>query len=289
MLLHNFKKIGLWCLSILISVVFYTAPYSIASDDIEYNYNKLIKALGNLPQPDGSKKSEAYITKILQFLSETSADDDTKTQALMKQWDDHLLGIKDFSSTEHFLAIVNQQSDYYKAITDLNDRIKETNNYRKQYSSAWIDDLINHFGKDFLQNNRTVIIDNFGAIMAWSYHHYVEELKDLIYIETMLYGSYKEYFGMFIQFYNEELDDEGRKKLKTRKDVAESFLSIIYNASFTKMHETLVLTEKMADNRAKKLNEELFHFFKEHPLSRNFNLSKAGNDLDKAIQGEKVE
>lgn len=47
------------------------------------------------------------------------------------------------------------------------------------------------------------------------------KLKDLIYVEAMLFGSYKDYYGMFLTFYNEKLDASAQKKIEVHKKIAE--------------------------------------------------------------------
>ncbi len=66
-------------------------------------------------------------------------------------------------------------------------------------------------------------MDNFGAIISRDYHKYGKELKNLIYIEAMLYGSYREYFGMFIDYFNREIDDGPEKKYKQEKKLHKPF------------------------------------------------------------------
>ncbi len=127
-------------------------------------------------------------------------------------------------------------------------------------------------------------MDNFGAIISRDYHKYGKELKNLIYIEAMLYGSYREYFSVFIDYFNREIDDGARKKLQTRKEAAQAFLDLINEVSFTRMHENYVLKEKMADNMAIEQDKELFLFFKDHALSQFFDMSKACSDLRRVIK-----
>lgn len=108
------------------------------------------------------------------------------------------------------------------------------------------------------------------------------KLKDLIYIEAMLFGSYKRYIGMFLTFYKEELDQNAQKKLEARKNIAESFLALIDKVSFTSMHNTTVLQNLLTENEARKLNDEIFSFLKNHALSHTFyDLRRVLEDLNK--------
>ncbi len=186
-------------------------------------------------------------------------------------------------------AIKSLQIDYYKAISVLSSKIEETKKHRENYSPAWVTDLVQLFGKDYIVNNRKAVYDNFGAIIGRSYHHYSKEMKELIYIETMLYGSYREYFSSFVEFYDEVLNADQKIKLKTRKDAAVNLLNLINQASYRQLYENEILFERMRDSRAKKHDKELFNFFKKHSLSKNFDVSKASDDLDAAIKNYKRE
>lgn len=282
--LNSLVKSAIWSIGLIIVVGFSILQNSIASNDIEHNYNKIKEALGNIPQPDDNEGNEAYIGRVFQIFSKTLESDDKETQLLLNRWNKYLISASHFSNADHQEAIESQQIEYFNAISDLNKRIEETNNFRKEYSSSWVDDLLGKFGEEYVKKNRDAILDNFGAIIARSYHQYEKELQDLIYVETMLYGSYKDYFSMFLDFYNEKLDDHGRKKLMPREKAAVAFLELIQDVSFTHMHQTYVLRDKMEENRARKNNKDLFLFFREHPVSQNFDISKANNDLERAIQ-----
>lgn len=262
-------------------------PESEKSKRIDRNIRKLHKALGNLAQPNADQDMKQYFVQAMNVFANSIAKEDEKIPALLNQWNDHLMYISHFSNNDYINAIGSQQSDYYKAINDLNDLITKLDHNQKNHSSKWIDDLSNKFGKDFIRANRNVILDNFRAVICRDYRSYEEGIKNLTYIEAMLYGSYKEYFGKFLDFYNQELSSDDKEKLSSRKDVAEAFLEIIGDVSFTQMYETDVLKEKMADISAQKQNKELFLFFKGLSGSHNFDISKADKDLKEALNAAK--
>jgi hypothetical protein len=289
MLSHNLNILKILPITVFIILNFSLPHCPIANDDIENNYNKIINALGTFAQQENCQNKGEYIAKAFQAFAIKLESDDEETRKLMNQWNEYLIRVSHFSCEDYFSAINKQQMGYLKAISILGDQIKNTNSQRDEYSSSWVDDLTHHFGIDFIENNRKAIVSNFLAIGNRSYHQYENELKDLIYIETMLFGSYKKYFDMFLEFYNEKIHNEGRKKLKSRKDAADAFLSIIGDISFANMHETMVLSENLADNWARNINEELFLFFKKHSLSRYYDYAKASDDLNAAIQSGKSE
>lgn len=288
MLLRRYQRKSSWSLCLIVLLLFGIARFAIANDDLNEKYEKLRIAIENSSQLKADQNNEEYIGNVFKALSENLEADDEKNHALLEQWNSYLIDISNFSNTDYLSAIEDQQIEYYKAITELNKGIDKIDSFQKKYSASWIDDLTKHFGKGFIKKNKNAILDNFSAIIARDYRLYENELKDLVYTEAMLYGSYKKYFGMFIDFYNEELDNNGRNKLKKHKDAVDVFLSIINDVSFTKMQERTVLTDKSAENKAIRLNEELFQFFKNHPISRAFDFSKAIDDLEKAIGTTKV-
>ena len=177
-----------------------------------------------------------------------------------------------------------QVADYYKAIADINKIIeKNRDRSKKDYSSSWIDDLIGYFGIEFVKKNRDVIIQAIMAICLSDEENFEHKLKDLIYIEAMLFGSYKDYYGKFLYFYKEELGQNAQKKVESHKDIAENFLALIDKVSLTCIYNTAVLKNVLAENKARKLNDEVYTFLKAHPLSHTFGNSEALGDLEKVI------
>lgn len=228
--------------------------------------------------------TKSEISRSIEEFKAISNSDDQVTNALLNKWSEHLQAISRFSSIDYLEAIQSLEKDYHKAISVLSSKIEETKEHRKKYSSAWVIDLTQQFGKEYIIKNRKAILDNFLAIIGRSYQHYGKEMKELIYIETMLYGSYQEYFESFIKFYEEELSNDQKMKLKTRKDAADNLLNLINEASFRQLYENEILFERMRNSRAMKYDKELFDFFKNHSLSTNFDVSKASDDLDAAIK-----
>jgi len=87
---------------------------------------------------------------------------------------------------------------------------------------------------------------------------------------------------MFSDFYS-KLDDQAKKKLEPRKNFADSFLKIIGDASLASMNNQNVLRTLLTENKARRLNDEVFLFLKGHPLSHTLDL-RASEDLKKAIE-----
>lgn len=281
MLLHRFEKYSVCYVTILIALVFCVAQNTNANDEID-QLNKLLQSL-NIPQSEEGKKNERRFARILQAFGEAQGSDDKETKNLLKQWEDYLISTSNYSNTDHITAINAQLSDYYKAITDIGSNIKESNTKRKnEYSSAWVDDLVRHFGMEFVKKNKNVILQSWEAIIS-SDEAYEQKIKNLVYIETMLFGSYKDYFGMFLTFYKEELDQNAQEKMVVYKNIAEDFLALIDKTSFTSIYDNTVLKRVLAENKARHLNEEVFLFLKNHPLSHTFGEPRALKDLRKVF------
>ena len=100
-------------------------------------------------------------------------------------------------------------------------------------------------GEGYIKNNKEAIISSLYAITTET--NYEKELKELVYTETILYGSYKKYIGMFLDFYKEKLNDE----------------------------------ERLSENKALSLNKELLPFLKEHIQPHTLDLIRALKDLRK--------
>jgi hypothetical protein len=279
LLMNRLKKKGACYAMVLIAFVFCTAQHTIANDDLD-QLDKLLQSFEIPHSEEESKNNEKIFNRILQVYSDTLAFDDKETKELLSQWDNYLISVSHYSNTDYTNALNRQLTDYFKAITDIGDIIKRNKAKRKsEYSSTWVDDLVNHFGKEFIKKNKTAIKRSLLAFP--SDDDFERKLKDLIYIETMLFGSYKKYFGMFLNYYKEELDDNAQKKIESHKHIAEYFLRLIDKASFASMHNTTVLHNVLAENKARQLNDDVFTFLKNHPLSHTFGDFRALQDLRK--------
>jgi transposase len=265
----------------LIAFVFCVAQNTSANDEL-LQLNSLLQSL-NIPQSEESKKNEQRLARILQVFGEVQGADDKEVKYLLKQWDEYLISTSHYSNTDHVTAINTQLTNYYEAIADIGSNIKKNDGKQKsEYSSSWVDDLVSRFGIEFVKKNKGVILQSWEAIFS-SNEAFEQNLKDLVYIETMLFGSYEDYFGMFLTFYTKELDQNAQEKMASYKKIAKYFLALIDKASFASIHNTTVLKRVLAENKARHLNEEVFQFFKNHPLAHTFKEPRALRDLRKVV------
>jgi hypothetical protein len=283
MLLYRIKSNAICCAMVLIVFVLCMAQNTTANDDFD-QLEQLLQSI-KIPQSEEEGKNIGIIfNKILQVYSKAMAFDDKETKEVLNQWNNYLISVSHYSNTDYTNAINKQLTDYLKAITDIGDIIKRNSaKEKKEYSSSWVEDLINHFGKEFVKKNRDVILQSWSAIFL-SDEAFERKLKDLIYTETMLFGSYKDYFGMFLTFYKEKLDDNAQKKIEAQKNIAEYFLTLIDKASFASMYNTTVLKNVLSENKARQLNDEVFMFLKGHPLSHTLGNPRALKDFMKVIE-----
>jgi hypothetical protein len=268
----------------MLLIVSCMAQHTLADDDLDKNIQKLFQSLGNVPLPADHQNKIEHIGGALAAFHKAMEKDDEETRTILKQWDHYFLNVSNYSGADYLDAIKKQQVDYHKsiiAIGDIIDKAKESRT--KEYSSSWVNDLIVRFEKDYIKKNREAIIWSMHAISN-SDVNFETELKNLIYIETMLYGSYQKYLNNFLDFYKETLDDNAKIKLKSRKDAAESFLAIIDKISFTSMYNDTVLSKIVSENKARQLNEEVYLFLKNHPSSYTFGALRALEDLRKVTE-----
>jgi uncharacterized protein YukE len=259
---------------------------SSTADDLNQltkNIQETLRSLG-VPKSQESKNNERYLAGAIQAFSEALASEDEEAKNILKRWKNYLISVSHFSNTNYTNAINKQLADYYKAIADTNNTLQENKAKRKsEYSSSWVGDLVNHFGIEFIKKNKTAIK---YCLMAISFpdESFERKFKDLMYIEAMLFGSYKRYFGLFLTFYKEELDQNEQNKIEPHKKIAENYLALIDNVSFASMHNTTVLQNILTENKARRLNDEVFRFLKAHPLLHTFRNTKALDDLRKVTE-----
>lgn len=284
--INRLPKNGIFGITFLLFYAFCITQYAIANDSVDRLNQDIQKDIQSLilSQYRESKESKQYLTRAIRAFNETQKSDNEEVKKALRQWDDHIKSVSLYSNSDYVDALDKQLTDYYKAIDSLGKIISVTKaNQKSRYSSSWADDLANHFGKEFIKKNKTAIKWSLMAISA-SDKTLERKLKDLIYIETMLFGSYEDYFRKFLTFYNEKLDQNAQKNMEAHKNVAQSFLTLIDKVSLISMHNTTVLHITLSENKARQLNNEVFTFLKKHPLSHTFkDIARLLEDLEKVI------
>ena len=252
--------------------------FATANDDSKDSFDALLKSLSS-PPAETDTNNYATIIKAIRAFNEASGVEDEKNTELQTRWDTFLSDNTHYSNDDYTYAIEIQAGDYQKAVVNFSNIIKVNNEMQKSTdSSLWINDLINHFGKVYIVKNRKSIQWSLLAISN-SNDAYIEGLKELIYRETMLYGSYQRYFSLFLNFYNDKLDDNGKKQMEPRQKFAAAFLKIITKPPIKSMHDDTVLLKKMNEHKAQQLSNDIFEFLQNHPLSNRLDPMQAMDDL----------
>ena len=217
--------------------------------------------------------------KLVSYLG---TDQNEGINDLLSRWADYVKDITKFSNNDYLAAIHSLQNDYYNEISKYEDIIKIEKADRKKHSSAWLDNLIDHFGKAYVVKNKNAIIANIQLLLCKRHDFYFKGVSEkLIYKEAELYGVYRKYFDMFKDYYK-TLKPEDQKMLKSRKEAVDSFLSSLNDHSITQIltansDPSLLLLAKRTEN----LNKKLYMYFKEPSFLPNFDPMKAVADLQK--------
>ena len=276
--MNLFKKntIGFTVLAFVIFSV--ATQYATANDDSKDSFGAILKSLSS-PPAERDTNNYATIIKAIRAFNEASGVEDEKNTELQTRWDTFLSDNTHYSNDDYTYAIEIQAGDYQKAVVDFSNIIKVNNEMQKSTdSSLWINDLINHFGKAYIVKNRKSIQWSLLALSNFN-DAYTESLKELIFRETMLYGSYQRYFSLFLNFYYDKLDDNGKKQMGPRQKFAAAFLKIITKPPIKSMHDDTVLLKKMNEHKAQQLSNDIFEFMQNHPLSNRLDPMQAMDDL----------
>ncbi len=264
--------------------VFFTAQYTVANQDFD-RLDNLLQSIGLMKSEEG-QKNELYTFKILQAYGMVLKTNDEQTKELLLHWENYLIDVSHYSTADYTYGINRQIEAYKKAISGLSDNISTTRTKRKnEYSPSWVDDLTAHFGKEFLKKNEMAVNQSLMALLTYD-EDFEKKLKDVVFLEAMLNGSYQDYLGMFLNFYKNKLNSNEKKKLELHREIAETFLAIISKTPLTSMHNTIVLKKAMDENKAQQLNDEIFKFLKNHHLSYTFVDLSVFDDFEKAMKNK---
>ncbi len=132
---------------------------------------------------------------------------------LLDGWNDHITKVLGYSNAEHLKVIEELTLDYAKAFNALDEKYaKDWEQDKKKYTSEWLDELVAQFGKNFVCNNKRVVMLNL--MMAFNRNDakkYDQDAKDVISKELVLYLAYEEYLKVFMNYYR-QLSENDQKK-----------------------------------------------------------------------------
>jgi hypothetical protein len=213
-----------------------------------------------------------------------SAPEDNKH--LLDGWNDYLTKVLGYSNAEHLKAIEELTIDYAKAFKAIDEKYaKDREQDKINYTSKWLDELVERFGKDFVSNNkRAVMLNLMMAFNRSDAKKYDQDAKDILSKELTLYLAYESYLGVFMDYYN-QLSEQDQKKMKAWKEVAEKYLSITKSSHFAFIYYGSRMKYKILDNVMQKGNKELYIYFKKRTFPfGSWAFSKARQDMDMFIE-----
>lgn len=206
------------------------------------------------------EESSAGFVQVFSNLMESTSKENKE---LFVGWNDYLLKVVGHSNAEHLEVIGEFTMDYAKALKAIDEKCKK---YREQdklnYTSKWIDDVVEHFGKEFVCNNMTAVMMNLMiAFHRADAKRYDQDVREIISKELNLYLAYEGYLNDFMNYYN-KLSNKDQEAMNAWKVAAKKYLSITNRSHFAIIHLDGNLNKKMDENAIQKENNELYMYFK---------------------------
>jgi hypothetical protein len=197
------------------------------------------------------------------------------------KWTDYVKKNLRCDNNDYLQALEQLSLKYMDEIVRAGECMRINSRSREKHSSQWLDDLIEHFGLPFVQENRALIATNMQLSIAHEEAACKDSYAGILYQEALLHAAYKHYLITFFEFYD-TLDMEGKQFFKTRHEALTLFIGLIDQSSFAP-----IITSTGGPNLlvyeifAKRENEELFNFMKTYTSSENYHPFKAATDLDR--------
>ena len=214
-----------------------------------------------------------------------------ENKLLLDGWNDYIIKTLGYSNTEHLEVIEQLTLDYAESYNAINEKYnKERGQDKMHYTSEWLDDLVERFGKDFVYNNeRAIMLNLLLAINRNDAKKYDQDAKEIISKELILYLAYERYLSVFKDYYN-KLSEKDQKKMNAWKEVADKYLSITSRSHFAQIYYGRHMKKKIDDNAMLKENKELYGYFKKVNLPFGSGaLSQAMKDMNIFIEMCKIQ
>jgi hypothetical protein len=235
---------------------------------------------------DVAYSKEENSTNFHQAFSNLIEATSKENKHVIDGWDEYIIKVLGYSNDEHLKVIEQLTIDYAKAFKVLDEEYEKDREQDKiLYTSEWLDDLVERFGKKFVCNNRRAILLNlmmaFDRINARKYDQHA---KEIISKELILYLAYERYLGVFKDYYN-KLSEKDQKIMSAWKEVADKYLSITNKSHFAQIYYGRHMRKKIDDNMMQKENKELYMYFKKADFAfGSWALSQARQDIDMFIK-----
>lgn len=149
--------------------------------------------------------NEEHSDNIFQSFSNLFELAANENRHILDGWNDYLVKVLGHSNAEHLAAIEELTMDYAKAYRAFNEKLgKERKKENMQYTSIWLDDIVEHFGQDFVCSNKIDILLNLMiAFERNDTKKYDRDAKDILSKEMILYLAYEEYLDVFMDYFNQ--------------------------------------------------------------------------------------
>lgn len=210
-----------------------------------------------------ASSKERNSTDFYEVFSNLMESTAKENKELLVGWNDYLIKVVGHSNAEHLKVIEEFTKDYAKALKAIDEKYaKDRKQDKMNYTSTWLDDVTERFGKEFVCNNITAVMMNMMmAFRRTDARRYDRDVKEIISKELNLYLAYESYLNHFIHYYN-KLSKKDQEKMNAWKVVAEKYLSITNRSHFAIIHLDGNLNKKMDENAMQKENNELYMYFK---------------------------
>ncbi len=217
------------------------------------------------------------------LLKTLDTDENPATRKLLNQWAEYLQTATTYSNSDHIDSI-NALQEEYSHLTSLAEQcLTHKKAVKNNYNSEWLDQLLEHFSLASLKDKRRSVLLNLKSITGCSETDCYSQLQKEIYFKAaVLYASYHDYFYRFLDFYKNQSEDD-KEILKTRKIAIERFLTLINERSFEKMFVVAKSAQKLSEIEARNYDEEIYNYFKAHPLDCDIDGFKALDDFQKRV------
>jgi hypothetical protein len=210
-----------------------------------------------------ASSKEGNFTDFSQVFSNLMESTVKENKELLVGWNDYLIKVVGHSNADHLKVIEEFTKDYAKALKAIDEKYaKDRKQDKMNYTSTWLNDVTERFGKEFVCNNITAVMMNLMiAFHRTDAKRYDQDVREIISKELNLYLAYEGYLNDFMKYYN-KLSNKDQEAMNAWKVAAEKYLSITNRSHFAIIHLDGNLKRKMDENAVQKENNELYMYFK---------------------------
>jgi hypothetical protein len=226
------------------------------------------------------KFSEAFETVLEQHALEEDAE-------IEHLWNDYLKNTTQFDNNEFQKACKQLETRYQQSLFEIEVCYEKASEQEKQYSSQWVDDLTEQFGKAYVLKNMELIRFHVAYMYIRNGQNSCEEFKkEAIYREYPYKAASNEFISNYLDFLD-SLDEEIRIKLSERKEALEELKGLLNKVSIQELlsvssTEVRVSLFAEAVKERPESDAKLTDFFLQHPFfSKPFNGGSCLKDLKK--------